>query len=72
MEVGRNDSGPGGRRLGLRGSRDPIQEVFELGAAELANKHIPGKPSADGTSIYYVSHPISIEVITSPLYGCRN
>lgn len=37
-----------------RGSRDPILEVFELIAADFADKHIRGKPSIDGSSSHYV------------------
>lgn len=37
-----------------RGNQDLILEVFELRAAEFADKHIPGKPSVDGNSYHYV------------------
>ena len=37
-----------------RGSREQILEVFELRAAEFADRHIHDKPSVDGSSYHYV------------------
>lgn len=38
-----------------RGRGDPILEVFELGAAEFAARHVHSKPSVDGSSYHSVS-----------------
>lgn len=56
------------------GPRDLILEVFELGAAEFADKHTHSKPSVDGSSHHYVSWcspPISKEALITPVSQMR-